>query len=445
MKTKECLTYYFLITFLILIQESVMAQENIKSYPLIGELVPEFKLKEMYYYSKPTFSSADIKDKWVILDFWSTGCVACVKSFPKLNKLQTEFLDDIQFVLIAKNDRKYNSNVREIYDKYRRKLNLSLPIAYDTLLFEQFGIETVPHVIIVDKSRRVYAVTFSDALTYENLSALVNNKSPKFQTKYNAYESEPRHKESRWKYFVDTKENKQAEFIYRSILSVNNGEPFDGSLNIEKNVVQGIYQVTKANLFRLYNIAFFGESDWGIYSPVLYKTCWKYPILELSDSSLFRYDLNFNTGFYNYSLTVPKEKASRENLMEIMQRDLRNSFGFDVSLVRRKMPYWRLSATKEAIKNLKTRSGTTEVTSGPTGIKGKNVSISTLLNVIYYYNSQELPPFIDETGITGNIDINLDAVMTSLPDVRNELQKNGLDLQRKEKEMTVLVIRNSGF
>lgn len=53
-------------------------------------------------------------------------------------------------------------------------------------------------------------------------------------------------------------------------------------------------------------------------------------------------------------------------------------------------------------------------------------------------------PFIDKTGIEGNIDFELDAVFTDMKDVKRGLQKIGLDLVPGVKEMKVVVIRDAG-
>ena len=57
-------------------------------------------------------------------------------------------------------------------------------------------------------------------------------------------------------------------------------------------------------------------------------------------------------------------------------------------------------------------------------------------------DNQDAFPFIDETGITENFDLKLDAVLTDIADIQRGLQKYGLDLEKSEKEMKVIVIRN---
>jgi hypothetical protein len=67
--------------------------------------------------------------------------------------------------------------------------------------------------------------------------------------------------------------------------------------------------------------------------------------------------------------------------------------------------------------------------------------VSALINNIWGFNQDERT-FLDETGIQGNIDLEMDCIWTDLNDVKKELRKNGLDLVKGEKKLKVLVIRD---
>jgi hypothetical protein len=105
------------------------------------------------------------------------------------------------------------------------------------------------------------------------------------------------------------------------------------------------------------------------------------------------------------------------------------------------MPYWRLTATEEAKKKLKTKGGPSTVVEEPTGLILNNQGIMWVLMETSKYNGDEQCPFIDETGITEPIDIRISAVMTDMSEVSRELRKKGLILEKVKKEFKVLVIR----
>jgi hypothetical protein len=105
------------------------------------------------------------------------------------------------------------------------------------------------------------------------------------------------------------------------------------------------------------------------------------------------------------------------------------------------LPCWKLVATKTARERLSTKGELQQYNGDHAGFTLTNAPVKRLLKIIWGYHQLE-PPFIDETGITGNIDITMDALMTNLDDIRNCLQKNGLSLVRSTMKMKVIVIRD---
>jgi len=423
---------------LMLCPAAVQAQDAPPEYPVIGRPMPEFRLNNVQYYERKTFTPADTK-KWIVLDFWDKGCVSCVQSFPKLNELQQEFNDHFQFFLIGKNDRLYNRDIEKVFERYRKRLNLQLSIAYDTVIFRRFRILAVPHVIVITPEKEVYAVTSSNFLTRENMFALIEGKKPPF---YRLFHDPDPKAPNKWTYLLREEEMDNRDFLYRSILSKNIGEPGQGSWQIDQYVSKGLYQVSNLSLADLYRVAYFGNVLWTRGQPELYNQCWRYPVLEVKDSSLFSPDYNKVTGLYNYSLSLSRTGVTKAQLMEQMQVELKNYFGFEVTVENRMMPYWRLTATPEAKKKLRTKGGPSSLLDEPTGIIGKNISIDWILIQTARYNGDERFPFIDETGIIDKIDIHITAVMTVMDDVRKALSKHGLVLEKAKKEMKVLVFRD---
>lgn len=398
--------------------------------------MPDFELANVHYFSEKVVSNNSAKGKWLILDFWSKGCVSCVQSFPKLNALQSEFKDHVQFMLVGSNDKKYNRNIDVAYDKYRDRMSLTLPIAYDSTIFRTFGVQGVPHIIVIDPERKVYAVTWGDFLTKENIAALVAGKAPQFTPAYNKYQTRPEDFEPLWKYLVRDGDSPDPQILYRSLLSKYAGESTAGSSPvIERFADRGYFQITRASLADLYNLAYIGASDWLMAHP-LYTEYSKRPLLLIEDSSLFQ------SGRYNYNLIVPKEKASKDFLMAMMQVELQRSFGYSVTVETRAIPCWKLTATAEARQKLKS-TASHSFSLEPTGITGKRITIENILSSVANYNADERAlPFFDETNIRDPIDLSFTAIMTDMNDVIRALKKHGLILSKGTREMKVIVIRD---
>src|SRR6187399_2066730 len=118
--------------------------------PQIGKPMPEFTLNNITHYKVKKASLKDFKGKWLFLDFWYSGCAACIHSFSKVNEIHKQFSNDLSWILIGENDSKYNSNIRELYEKFRLKQGLEMPSAYDSILIPKWGVYSFPHIIIVD-------------------------------------------------------------------------------------------------------------------------------------------------------------------------------------------------------------------------------------------------------------------------------------------------------
>src|SRR5690606_3283360 len=159
----------------------------------------------------------------------------------KVNRLQQEFAENVRFLLVAKNDKRWNSGIREMYERFREKQDLQMAIAYDSVLFEQFGILSVPHIVIVDPEGVVYAVTSGQDVNQENLQALVEGKRPTFPKKASAFDDERR--TIRWSGLVN--EGEVRDYGYRSVFG-----PWKRGLHsqrltttIDEGVDQGCFQI----------------------------------------------------------------------------------------------------------------------------------------------------------------------------------------------------------
>ncbi|MEJ0082013.1 MAG: DUF3738 domain-containing protein [Puia sp.] len=177
----------------------------------------------------------------------------------------------------------------------------------------------------------------------------------------------------------------------------------------------------------------------------MYGKFWQDPKLEIKDSSIFDFDGFFGKNMFCYSLIVPTEKATDEFLGRIMKQDLRNYFGFEVVLKKKKMPYWRVVASNSAKIKMRTKGAAPNiehnVEHSDTRILIVNQSLNVLIQRIAGLNFYE-PPFLDETGINGNIDIQMDGDLENFSVLKKELHKNGIDLKKGEKLMTVMTIKD---
>jgi peroxiredoxin len=420
-----------------------------KDYPEVGKPCPDFKLMDITHYHDRTASLHDFKGKWLVLDFWNRGCMGCVESFPKMNSLYKECRDKMELISVGYTGSQYYKSsddkiIRNLYSKLQQRLNLEIPEAFDSTMFHQFGIEGCPYIVIVNPNGIVKAITIS--VTAQDMKELISGNTPELEPALNKWQSEDRDDLFDFKkpLLVDNNGGSDSDFLFRSLLTkFHQPIPFLNTYYFVPSPKNNEVRLAGLTVSNLYQIAY---GDTVIPFPQSQTSCygewWLKPILEVADTSVF-YRGRGEEGLYCYDLIVPPAMANRLYMKEMMKQDLKNYFGYDVKVEKRIMPYWRLIATPDAEKILKTKGGKPIWEGdGLTKLGFTNQPVSNLIKALWARHQSE-PPFIDETSITTNLDLTLAGFLKDVPDLKILLQKNGLDLVEGRKEMNVIVIRDS--
>ncbi|MBS1682215.1 MAG: redoxin domain-containing protein [Bacteroidetes bacterium] len=438
----------FLLPLLLMATTISHAQKSSDSIRLeVDKPLPDFTLYNITHFNTSSASLKDFRGKWLILDFWFTGCAACVHSFPKVNAIHKEFEKDLNWIMIGLLDNEYKDTPK-LYEKICEKKKLEMPVAYDSALFSRWNIGSMPYIVMVDPQGIVRFITNGGDLTPEKIKDLLQGK------KVNFYPKEKDRPTFGPSASLEEKSNvPSGHVLYRSVLKKWSGER-PGVIDVvswvkwpKKYFVEG-YNLSMVPLYGLYNYAYLGQSDWDASDSLMNGKFYTKPLLEICDTSLFQYDFNVEVGkgTYNYSLTIPPDEVSLSMIMALMQRDLKTVFKYVVSVETRTMPVWKLIAKPGAANKLKTKGEKKFFTPGTnvTGYKIVNWPRQYLIGSLSFYLKERYrgDVFVDETGVSGNIDFTFEADMTDIQDIRKNLQKQGLDLVRGEKELKVIVIRD---
>lgn len=421
--------------------------------PEVGKPCPDFTLSDVTHFEKNEVTLADFKGEWLFLEFWFTGCSTCIWNLKTASDLQREFEGDATFLLVGYDGGAVGSNIREVFEKLRVKQGLNIPSAYDSTLAKRWGFTSLPYVVAVDPNGIVRAMTHATNLTTGAIRALLAGEEIVFNESENSTTFNPR-------VMNGDSVVERKNILHHSMLTRATDENFyAGYADVERYTSlsakewnrEGI-RMSRVSLLWLYSVAYLGKPHWTFkfWGEPTYGTVYPFPVVEVADSASFKHHDNDSIR-YNYFLWVPAEKRkSRQTLMECMQHDLQRAFGYAASVEERCMPVWKLIAIPKAkAKNkLATKGGERYFSGGEgasivAGFTLRNVSLSDfLVYLCFYLNDKERHPFIDETSIETNIDITIDADLTNMEDVRNELRKFGLDLVPGTRKMSVLVIRD---
>ncbi|MDO6433058.1 redoxin domain-containing protein [Flavitalea sp. BT771] len=418
-------------------------------YPQIGKLMPDFELTNIVNFEKKEMRRDDFKGKWLILDFWNRTCGACVASFPRMNKLQQVLGDHVQVMLVGIQDRE--NQIQKIYSKFKVHEDLILPCAFDSLVPRRFDILIAPHIILLDDKGIVRCVTSS--VRIEDMKDFLAGNSPEMpKPPANMGEEE---KETRIPYdsekpfLIAGNGGRDSDFLFRSVFSVFNVKEQHFTLegDIDNHKDKGCFQVLGVDIPTLFNYAYFGACcGWDSKDTSHYGKVYQHLILQIKDTSRFKpiFKNGQYTDLYSYSLIMPSASCTKEKLQQAMQRDLATYFGYETILENRPCPYLKLVAAPGTLEKLRTKGGARSWESiRHAGFIARNISFKDFLSWLDS-NISDKWYWEDETGLKGNIDIDLDCIPSNLGDLRKALQRNGLDLVGAKKDMQALVIRDGG-
>jgi hypothetical protein len=138
-----------------------------------------------------------------------------------------------------------------------------------------------------------------------------------------------------------------------------------------------------------------------------------------------------------YELTVPVHRQN--DILKIMQDDLKRMFGFNAYMEDRVQKCLVLTAEKNE-QLMADKSSTPKIVYNTGGITVINHPFAQLFEMIHHYNQDKI--ILDETGITGNVAVALQAQMDNIDSLNEALKKYGLNLAYKDRTVKVLVFKD---
>jgi thiol-disulfide isomerase/thioredoxin len=417
-----------------------------------GQKVPNILLSLHTGDSVNSINLYDLNKKLIIFDFWGTYCSSCIANMPHLQKLQEEFGNNIQIIIVTKNSKK---EVDNLFARINGHVSSEITYAWkhlpfiveDSILDKLFPHDAVPCHVWLNSTKVVEGIAYDNTTTSENIQAFLMGKKIKL-AKFGMAEIDPLHPLS-WINGEDEFINqlKYYSFIYSRLNHQGGGDGQVAALidsTTKKIVGFSCINMSIADLYKLsrfhYKNPNIGIPDNKILLEVKNKDKFYPPknteYLEWADTSLF-----------TYAIRVPLKKAN--DLYIIMRQDLDRYFHYNSKLENRKVKCLILKRiTKKDTTFTKGREAKYEIDFGSNGarLNIQNTPISILVSrietVVSYKDS--FMPFFDETQYQGNIDINIpwsdEFKDISISGLRKSLRKYGLDLVEEYKILSMLVI-----
>ena len=121
-----------------------------------GQMAPDFTLKDI---DGKSLSLSSLRGKYVIIDFWGTWCIWCVRGMPKMKEYYNKYSDKMEILGVDCNDpeKKWKDAVKELDLPWKHVYNPK-----GSRLAQQYGVQGYPTKIIIDPQGRVDKVVVGE-------------------------------------------------------------------------------------------------------------------------------------------------------------------------------------------------------------------------------------------------------------------------------------------
>ena len=146
MHYKKLLAYVLIILFLGCSQPDLLTSENKKVY------------------------LDDLKGKWILINYWADWCPPCIKEIPELNKLNSQFGDQVS-VFLFNFDRLEGNELK----KQLLKIKAEIPslISDPQLIYNYDVPDALPVTFVIDKDGKL-SMTLKGPQTLEEMKEALN-------------------------------------------------------------------------------------------------------------------------------------------------------------------------------------------------------------------------------------------------------------------------------
>jgi thiol-disulfide isomerase/thioredoxin len=151
-----------------------------QSYLRIGDKVPDIFFAVNNYKTRKVRIS-DFNSKLIILDLWGTYCVSCIEHMPEIEKLQRQFKDDIQILMVTKNS---DEEVRKCAIRAENVKKNSLPfINGKESLAGYFNVAFVPQYVWIDDQGIIKNISEESDVTSKSIENFLKGIDPEIKIK----------------------------------------------------------------------------------------------------------------------------------------------------------------------------------------------------------------------------------------------------------------------
>ncbi|GGH18158.1 redoxin domain-containing protein [Sphingobacterium alkalisoli] len=327
--------------------------------------------------------------KLILIDFWASWCASCIEGFPKMEKIQQKYGDDVAVLLVnTVQNRDTEERVNKLFSGYSVKHGYSLSLPYilqDSVFQTMFPHNTIPHIVWINKDGVLIANSYPSALTSKNIEAVLTGGSAVIHQK------------------------KLQEVTDRPVKLINEGNIVSGSFftthqegykahggKIYEDNNQTIYQVINMSLLRALSSLFRPEIN-GLPS--------RQWVFDTTEGAEWKHDILLNRGYDKMFCYhgVHNKNVGMEEARAVYKQDFRRVF--DINVARRDTIHDVFEVHfNDNIQRIKTKGGIRQamVDSAEEPVVFQNIDLDFVINHLSVYFDK---PLILDTAYRASVDI----------------------------------------
>lgn len=141
---------------------SAVAAEAQQSEAVDTDLAPDFELSDLQ--GNPLKLSS-LRGRYVVLDFWGSWCIWCIRGIPKMKEAYTKYKDkmDILGIDCRDSEEKWKAAVEEHQLPW---LQVRCPDEQLQALAQKYGVEGFPTKVIVDPEGKIIRTVVGEDPTF---------------------------------------------------------------------------------------------------------------------------------------------------------------------------------------------------------------------------------------------------------------------------------------
>lgn len=382
---------------------------QVNAQPLIqaGGVFPNYILRPVVNAPNTQVDLWDIKDKYIILNFWGTWCTPCIPEMDSLARLQQIYGSRVQIIGVS-------DDSRGKLIAYLKKRPTPIWLASDTSsnLYRQAAFRYVGQSILLNPDKDIVALVKTDSINARLIEQFISGK--------------PLHSnaETEW---VGARQSETDPFGIDSSggVSVALRSFMPGKSSMSKTYLNTPLEGRRLTYYNVCPTNLYTDA-YGIESPAQL-------IYEVDKNKVCNY--NDKTTLICFDLLVgPFQKDS---LKIIMQQKLNVLLPYKARIEKQKIAVYVLTGDSMGVQPAKTSKSKTANSFSGKGFSGTAIPMSTFAQ---YLSNEVGRPVVDETGLVDRYDIETKLTLRTKDEVLDSVKGLGLRMQKAEREMPVLVL-----